>query len=139
MMRIAVSAAGRLREPYWKAACDEYCKRLGAFCKLSVAEVGDGEVPKVPEGFYPVALCSEGEEFTSEQLADAFRRWQNGVASRVCFLIGGSDGLPERVKRDAGLRLSLSRLTWPHHMVRAMLLEQIYRSFSILSGGKYHK
>lgn len=139
MMKILVSAAGKLREPYWKAACDEYIKRLGAFCKLSISEVADDETPRAPEGFLRVALCSEGEALTSEQLAETFRRWQNGGTSRVCFLIGGSDGLPEQSKADAALRLSLSRMTWPHHMVRAMLLEQVYRSFCILGGTKYHK
>ncbi len=139
MMQILVSAAGKLREPYWKAACDEYIKRLGAFCKLNVSEVADDETPRAPEGFFRVALCSEGEALTSEQFAETFRRWQNGGTSRVCFLIGGSDGLPEQTKADAALRLSLSRMTWPHHMVRAMLLEQVYRSFCILGGTRYHK
>lgn len=139
MLQINIAAAGRLREPYWKAACDEYIKRLTAFCKLTVSECSDTETPRPPDGFFTVALCSEGEMLTSEQLAERFRVWQNGGTSRVCFLIGGSDGLSETCKAGAGMRLSLSRLTWPHHMVRSMLLEQIYRSFTIIEGGKYHK
>lgn len=139
MTRIHIAAAGRLREPYWKAACDEYAKRLTGFCKLTISETGDGDCPQAPPGFFTAALCSEGESLTSEAFAGRLRVWQNTGVSRVCFLIGGSDGLPQSAKSAAGFLLSLSAMTWPHHMVRAMLLEQIYRAFTILEGGKYHK
>jgi len=138
-MQIHIGAAGKLREPFWIAACDEYRKRLGRFCRLSEREVNDTEDPPVPSGFFSVALCIEGETLSSEDFAGLVRDWQTGGVSRVAFLLGGSDGLSEAGKQQAGLRLSLSRMTWPHHMARAMLLEQIYRAFMILDGGKYHK
>ena len=139
MMQIHIGAAGRLREPYWIMACDEYRKRLGRFCRLAERESGDAGDPPSPPGFFSVALCIEGEALSSEAFAGCFQSWQAGGVSRVAFLIGGSEGLSEGVKRQAGLCLSLSRMTWPHHMARAMLLEQIYRAFMILDGGKYHK
>lgn len=138
-MQLYIGAAGRLREPYWRAACDEYRKRLGAFCRLTEREFADTAQPEAPAGFVRVALCLEGDMLTSEQLADKMRYWQDTGSSRVAFLIGGSEGLDARTKAAADFRLSLSRLTWPHHMVRAMLLEQLYRSFQINGGGKYHK
>lgn len=138
-MQLHIAVAGRLREPYWIAACDEYRKRLCRFCRLAETEVGDTEAPLPPRGFTAVALCVEGEMLSSEAFADRFRLWQTGGTSRVAFLIGGSDGLPQKTKSDSDFLLSLSRMTFPHHMARALLLEQIYRAFMILEGAKYHK
>jgi len=139
VLHIHIGAAGRLRERYWLAACQEYRKRLTRFCKLSEREGPDDKDPEIPAGFFAVALCSRGEPLSSEDLARKLAGWQNNGLSRIAFLIGGSDGLSRALEDRAGFRLSLSRMTWPHHMARAMLLEQIYRAFSILEGGKYHK
>lgn len=139
MMNITIAASGRLKEPYWEAACAEYEKRLSRFCRLTVMETPESKPPQAPKGAFAVALCAEGEALSSEAFAEKLASWAGGGTSRVCFLIGGSEGLPEEVKASAGFKLSLSRMTWPHHMARAMLLEQVYRAFTILEGGKYHK
>ena len=86
-----------------------------------------------------MAMCVEGKPYSSEELSELLRECANGGRSRVCFLIGGSDGLSEAVKRRADVRMSMSRMTFPHHLARVMVLEQIYRAFNILEGGKYHK
>ncbi len=94
---------------------------------------------KVPSGATVAALCIEGRELSSVQLAETFSRWTVGGASHVVLLIGGSWGLSEEAKRAASLRLSMSPMTFPHQMARIMLLEQIYRAMQIQHGGKYHK
>ncbi len=139
MQRINVSCAGKLKEQFWIAACNEYSKRLSAYCTLSISECHDTKQPAADVGAFTVALCSEGEMLSSQQLANLMQKWQNNGVSKICFLIGGSDGLSDSTKEQADFKLSLSRMTWPHHMVRAMLLEQLYRGYSILNGGKYHK
>lgn len=138
-MRIDICASGRLKEPYWTDACAEYIKRLTRFCRLSVIETPEGRPLKIPGSAYLIALCVEGESLASEVFAERLGALALAGESHVCFAIGGSEGLPEPVKRAARLRLSLSGMTWPHHMARAMLLEQIYRAFTILEGSKYHK
>ena len=139
MLKITIAASGRLKEPYWKAACAEYEKRLAAYCKLTVREVPDGAPPDIPAGAFGVALCAEGEMADSLAFARLLQAWQNRGASHLCFWVGGSEGLPEALKARADYRLSLSRMTWPHHMARAMLEEQLYRAMNLSAGGKYHK
>ncbi len=139
MIKIDIAAAGRLKEPYWEAACAEYAKRLGRYCKLTVAESAETTFPPVSPSAFLVALCVEGERLSSQAFAQKLGAWQLSGVSRLCFAVGGSNGLPESVLRAADFKLSLSDMTWPHHMARAMLLEQIYRAFTILGGGKYHK
>ena len=139
MLKITIAASGRLKEPYWQGACAEYEKRLGVYCKLNISECPDGTPPEAPAGAFRVALCSEGEMVDSLEFARLLQTWQNRGVSHICFLIGGSEGLPEEIKAQADHRLSLSRMTWPHHMARAMLEEQIYRAMNVLAGGKYHK
>jgi len=139
MMHIDIAASGRLKEPFWEAACAEYIKRLSRYCRVTVAELPDGKQPVALKGAFAVALCAEGEMLSSEAFAERLGFWAGNGISRVCFLIGGSDGLAGETKASADYMLSLSRMTWPHHMVRAMLLEQIYRAFTILEGSKYHK
>ena len=139
MLQIHIAAAGRLREPYWMAARDEYKKRLSRFCRLTEHETNDDTDPLPAPGFFSVALCVEGHPLSSAGFAGIIRDWQVNGVSRIAFLIGGSEGLSEAAKRRAGFRLSLSAMTWPHHMARVMLLEQVYRAFMILEGGKYHK
>ena len=90
-------------------------------------------------GAFIVAMCIEGKGCSSEELASLMAQCAVQGKSRVCFLIGGSDGLSDEVKRAADVRLSMSRMTFPHHLARVMVLEQIYRAFNINEGGKYHK
>ena len=139
MLKVAVSVSGKLKEPYWEAACAEYEKRLSAYCKLQILQTPNGTPPHCPDGAFRAALCAEGDMLTSEEFAGKLQKWQNAGVSQICFLIGGSEGLPEDLKAGADFRLSLSRMTWPHHMSRAMLEEQLYRALNFLAGGKYHK
>ena len=141
MLRVSVICQGRLKEPYYIAACAEYLKRLGAYCKAEVTELPeDGDVAaRIPKGAYVIALCIEGEKLSSPDLAKKLEKLAGQGESRLCFLIGGSDGLPEAVKAAADYKLSMSDMTFPHHLARVMLLEQLYRAFSINAGAKYHK
>ena len=93
----------------------------------------------IPEGSYVVAMCVEGGERSSEELAKLLAKLALNGCSRVCFLLGSSTGLSEDVKKKADLRLSMSPMTFPHHLARVMVLEQIYRAFTIIEGSGYHK
>lgn len=160
MQSITVLCVGKLKEKFYLGACAEYQKRLTRCCKLSLIELGEerlGENPsaaqieaalereaaaigeRLPRGGLVVALCVEGRELSSEQLAETLAREALHGAGRVTFILGGSFGLAERVKRAAGLRLSMSPMTFPHHLARVMLLEQLYRAYQIQNGTKYHK
>ena len=141
MFRITIICQGRLKEKYYIDACEEYLKRLGGFCRAEVIELTENGDPmaRVPKGAYLIALCIEGSRTTSEGLASRLAACGSGGHSRLCFLIGGSEGLPEEARRAADWRLSMSDMTFPHHLARVMLLEQLYRAFMILAGTKYHK
>lgn len=141
MLTVTVIAVGKTSERWQDAACDEYIKRLGAFCKFRLVQLKEGEsvIPKLPQKVYKVALCVEGVELDSPGLADMIDRTATRGLSEIVFVIGGSDGLSEEEKAACDLRLSFSRMTFPHGMIRVFLLEQIYRAFTILKGLKYHK
>jgi 23S rRNA (pseudouridine1915-N3)-methyltransferase len=139
LFRVTLSVSGRLNEPFWRDAAREYEKRLSAWCKLAALEAPEPKPPAVPKADKLVALCVEGRPLSSEAFAQTLRDWQNAGVSHAAFLIGGSDGLPETLKAGADERLSLSQMTFPHAAARVLLLEQLYRAFSILNGGKYHK
>lgn len=148
MLRVQLICTGRLKESFYAEACDEYDKRLRRYCALErvelpetgdVARDGEAMLKRIPQDAFVIAMCVEGRAYSSEELADLIRGCAGGGKSRVCFLIGGSDGLSEAVKRRADVRMSMSRMTFPHHLARVMVLEQIYRAFTILEGGKYHK
>lgn len=151
---------GGEKESYYKAAADEYIKRLGAFCNYSekalkderlsdnpsekeisaaLAKEGECILHTVSSKNFKVAMCIEGKQMTSEELAAFFCKLQNEGYSGISFIIGSSFGLSEEVKRSCGLKLSMSKMTFPHRLARVMLLEQIYRGFNIAAGGKYHK
>ena len=112
-------------------------------CKGAADRIGrlDGAamLARIGSGAFVVAMCIEGKSCSSEELASLMAQCAVQGKSRVCFLIGGSDGLSDEVKRAADVRLSMSRMTFPHHLARVMVLEQIYRAFNINEGGKYHK
>ena len=160
MFELTILATGKLKEPHYLAACQEYQKRLGAYARVQVIELPEQRLPeapseaeieaalskeadaileKLPRVGVLVALCVEGRAMSSEQLSDALTRYAARGASQVTFLVGGSFGLHERVKQRAELRLSMSPMTFPHHLARVMLLEQIYRAYQIQAGTKYHK
>ncbi len=138
---MTVICQGRLKEKYYLGACEEYIKRLSGYCQpeiLELPEEGD-PIPRIPKGAYVIALCIEGEKTDSPGLAARLARIPLEGKSRVCFLIGGSEGLSPQAKAAADWKLSMSDMTFPHHLARVMLLEQIYRAFTIAAGAKYHK
>lgn len=160
MLNITVICVGKLKEKFYIAAVEEYKKRLKGCCKLELLELSEERLPenpsqaqidaalekesravfaKVPKNAAVVALCIEGKLMSSEELAEQLNTFAVGGASSLCFVIGSSFGLHPSVKRAAKLRLSMSPMTFPHHLARVMVLEQIYRGFKILEGSKYHK
>ncbi len=160
MLSVKILCVGKLGEKFWAQAVAEYEKRLSAYCKLEIIELPEQRLPqnpsqgeiaamlakeadairaKIPAGAAVIALCIEGGELESRAFADRIGDMTTRGISKLCFLIGGSCGLDESLKREAGMRLSMSPMTFPHHLARVMLLEQIYRALNILSGGKYHK
>ena len=157
---VKLLCVGKLKERYYIDAFAEYQKRLGAFCRFTAEELPEqrlsenpsekeiaaaldkeaAEIEKhIPAGAVLAAFCVEGKLLSSEELSRQMERWRNSGKSSVCFLIGGSCGLAERIKQNADLRLSVSRMTFPHHLFRVMAAEQIYRAFTISEGMKYHK
>ena len=159
MIQVTVITVGNLKESYWRDAVSEYEKRLCAFCKPTLIQLKEAKVPEnpsegeiraaladegqrilaaMPPRSYRIALCVEGKQFSSEELAAKLE----GVLSEngnLCLVIGSSHGLSDEVKAACQLRLSVSKLTFPHQMMRVLLLEVLYRAFSIIKGTKYHK
>ncbi|MBQ9759732.1 MAG: 23S rRNA (pseudouridine(1915)-N(3))-methyltransferase RlmH [Clostridia bacterium] len=159
MISVTVITVGNLKESYWRDAVAEYEKRLNAFCKPNVIQLKEYKLPDdpspaeigtalaeegkrilavIPPRAYRIALCVEGKQFTSEALAQRIEAAVSDGGS-LCLIIGSSHGIAPEVKAACDLRLSVSTLTFPHQMMRPLLLEVLYRSFSILKGTKYHK
>ncbi len=141
MLTVTVIAAGGTSERWQDDACAEYVKRLGAFCKFRLMQIKEGEsaLPKLPPKAYKIALCVEGDMLDSPGIAKVIENAALRGISELVFLTGGSNGLTEDEKAACDLRLSFSRLTFPHGMMRVFLYEQIYRAFTISKGLKYHK
>ncbi len=160
MMNVTVVCVGKLKERCWTEACAEYSKRLRGSCSFSIIEVDEERIPDapspanikntlekegkrilsaVPKGAFIIAMCIEGRQRTSEGLAAQLERLALDGSGNVAFIIGGSWGLSDEVKQAAGIKLSMSEMTFPHQLARVMLCEQIYRAFQINGGGKYHK
>ena len=141
MLNVDVICVGSLKEDYLRAGCAEYAKRLSAYCRLNLTELKDGApiLPYLPKRAYRIALCVEGKELSSEELSALMADLPGRGYSEICFVIGPFDGLPEQVKAACDLRLSFSRMTFPHQLMRMILLEQIYRAMNIAAGGTYHK
>ena len=160
MMKITVIAVGKLKEKYLRDGCDEYLKRLGAFSKVNIVEIGeercsdnpsDAEIEavkdkegkriisKIPKGSFVVPMCIEGEQMSSEAFSKKIESISLKGYGEITFIIGGSFGLSDEVKSLGGLKFSFGKLTLPHQLMRVILLEQIYRAFSILNNSKYHK
>ena len=159
MIKIKIVSVGSMKEKYWLAAQEEYLKRLKRFAQVETAELPDLPTPDDPtdaerrsvlrregervknavRGYDVVcALAIEGRQYDSPALAKALGAHFD-MGRSVCFIIGGSLGLDEDIKRDADMLLSFSRLTLPHRLARIVLLEQLFRSFKILNGESYHK
>ena len=147
MQKVTVLCVGKLKEAFYAAAVAEYQKRLQRHCKLEIVELPEQALAreaalieeKLPKGGAVIALCIEGTELSSEALSKKLTQLASAGASQLTFLIGGSFGLHPRVKQRADLRLSMSPMTFPHHLARVMLLEQLYRAYQIDAGTRYHK
>ena len=140
MLNVKRVCVGTLREQFLRDAVKEYEKRLQAYCKLTTVELkSDSQLPAAVEGkSYKIALCVEGKQISSEELAALFDKATVQGQGNITLVIGGADGLPESVKAMCDYRLSFSKMTFPHQLMRVILLEQTYRALNILGGGHYH-
>lgn len=160
MQKITVLSVGKLKEEYWRQAEGEYLKRLGGFCDIHVIELAQAPLPaepsegqiqaalaveaeqllaRIPKNAEVVSLCVEGKQRSSERLSELIAQNADFGSGSMVFVIGGSFGLDEKVKRRSDLRLSMSEMTFPHRLARIMLLEQLYRAYQIQRGTRYHK
>ncbi len=160
MQRVTVLCVGKLKEKFYLEAAAEYVKRLQRFCKLELVELPESRLPespspaevqralaaeaaaireRLPKGGAVIALCIEGKPCSSVELSRRMEELAVAGKTQLTFLIGGSVGLDESLKQQADWRLSMSPMTFPHHLARIMLLEQIYRAYQISAGTKYHK
>ena len=159
MPTVKIITVGTLKEDYLREAVAEYEKRISGFCRVESVNIKEAKLPQdpsegdirraldeeakqilaaMPERAFKVAMCVEGKQFSSEELASKIDVAFSG-ANEICFVIGSSHGLADSVKAKADLRLSVSKLTFPHQLMRVVLLEVIYRCLNIIKGTKYHK
>ena len=160
MFEITLIAMGKLKEKFYLSAAAEYAKRLGGFCRFTLLELPESRLPedpspaeiaaglekeadqilaRIPKGAWFCVFTPEGKELSSEAFADKLRSVKGSGKSSACFLIGSSFGMAPRVKDKADFRLSMGPMTFPHHLARIMVLEQLYRAEAIQAGSKYHK
>lgn len=160
MQKVTIICTGKLKEKFYLDAAAEYAKRLSRFCTLTILELPEERLPespspaqieaalareadavraKLPAGCLLIAMCVEGQERSSEALARYLAEAAARGAGHIVFLIGSSYGMHPSLKQQADLRLSMSPMTFPHHLARIMLLEQLYRVFKINEGSGYHK
>ena len=149
-MNITILCIGKLKEKYWMDAAAEYVKRLSRFCRLEIKELAESKsdssaeesaelIARIPKGSYVIALDLTGQSLSSGGLAEKIDALAVSGTSHICFIIGGSNGFDDSVRKASDLRLSFSDFTFPHQLMRIILLEQIYRAFKINAGEKYHK
>ena len=159
-MKITLVTVGKIKERYFEDAIREYAKRLSRYCKLDIIQVADEKTPdgageaierqikekegqrilsNIKDGAYVIALAVQGTMLSSEQLAGKMNRLGVDGQSQIVLIIGGSLGLSDEVLKRADYHLSFSPMTFPHQLMRVILLEQIYRSYRIISGEPYHK
>ncbi len=159
-MKISILTVGKIKEKYLKDAIAEYSKRLSKYCKLEIIEVADEKTPDnasevveeqirgkegerllkyVKDGAYVITLEINGKQLTSEQFADKIETLGIQGTSHIIFIIGGSIGLSQEVLAKSNYALSFSKMTFPHQLMRVVLLEQVYRSYRIINGEPYHK
>ena len=159
-MKIDILAVGKIKERFFTDAADEYLKRLSRYAKVSIFEVKDEKTAEgasahendlvkaaeaerllkhIDDDAVIIPLCIEGKEFSSEEFSKVIAEYENSGKSHIQFVIGGSLGLSEELKAKGDLRLSFSQMTFPHQLMRVILLEQIYRAYRIKTGEPYHK
>ena len=152
-MKITIVAVGKIKEKFFQDAIGEYSKRLSRYCRLEIVQTADEKTPEgqikdregerilsaIKEDSFVIALAIDGKAPDSVELAKQIEKWQVGGRDHLVFVIGGSLGLSKRVLDRADYRLSFSKMTFPHQLMRVILLEQIYRSFRIIHGEPYHK
>ena len=160
MLSVYLICVGKLKEKFYLQASEEYLKRLGGYCKMTLLELPEEKLPqnpsqaqidaalekeaaniraKIPANASLVCMCVEGKTKSSEELAQMVRTFEQSASRHLVFVIGGSFGMAESLKKEAWVRLSMSPMTFPHHLARVMVLEQIYRAFKINEGSSYHK
>lgn len=160
MLNIKLICVGKLRERFYIDAFNEYARRLSVYCKFECVELNEtklGDKPSdkeienalvresadiekaIPKDAYVIAMCVGAKQLKSEELAQKINSLALSGRGKICFIIGGSFGMAESVKQRADMRLGMSEMTFPHHLARVMLTEQIYRSFKIIEGSRYHK
>lgn len=159
-MNISIICVGKLKEKYWTAAVEEYSKRLKSYCSLDIVELKESRLPdkagpaeelavkeaegeeilkRIKDNMYVITLEVKGKMLSSEKLAEKIENLGIDGNSNIAFVIGGSLGLSEAVSKRANFKLSFSEMTFPHQMMRVILLEQVYRSFKIIRNEAYHK
>ena len=160
MLNVRIICVGKMKEKFYVDAFNEYSKRLSAYCKFECLELTEtklsenpsdkeieaalckeaSEIEKsIPKDAYVIAMCVGAKQLKSEELAAKINDLAVSGRGKICFLIGGSFGMAESIKKRADMRLGMSEMTFPHHLARVMLAEQIYRSFKINEGSRYHK
>lgn len=161
MIAVNIICVGKLKESYWRDAISEYSKRMGAYSKLKIVELNESRLSDNPsekeisqaleaegkmmmpfaetKGTYNIAMCIEGTQLSSEELAKKIASASVSGDSTINFFIGSSFGICDEIKKKASLKLSISKMTLPHQLARVVMLEQIYRAFAINAGSKYHK
>ena len=160
MFEITLITVGKLKEKFYISAADEYEKRMKGYCQFRILELPEHKLPdnpfpaqitaglnkeaelimqKIPKGAWLCVLTPEGKLLSSEALADKMAQIKGAGKSSACFLIGSSFGIADSVKNAADFKLSMSPMTFPHHLARVMVLEQLYRAEAIQAGSKYHK
>ena len=160
MFEITLIAMGKLKEKFYLSAAAEYEKRMKGYCQFRILELPEVRLPedpspaeiaaglekeadmvlaKIPKGAWFCVLTPEGKMLSSEALADKLKEVKLSGKSSACFLIGSSFGMAQRIKEKADFKLSMSPMTFPHHLARVMVLEQLYRAEAIQAGSKYHK
>lgn len=160
MMKVTIIAVGKLKEKYLKDACNEYLKRLSAYSKVNIVEIqeercsdnpsqneieivkqkeGERIISKISKGSFIVPMCIEGTEMSSVEFSTRIEKTMLSGFGELTFIIGGSFGLSDDVKSLGNLKLSFGKITLPHQLMRVILLEQVYRAFSISNNSKYHK
>ena len=160
MFDITLITMGKLKEKFYVSATEEYVKRLGAYCRFKLLELPEHRLPespspaeisvglekeadlilsKIPKGAWLWVFTPEGKELTSEGFAKKLKEVKLSGKSSACFLIGSSFGMAQRIKDKADFQLSMGKMTFPHHLARVMVLEQLYRAEAIQAGSKYHK
>ena len=160
MFEITLIAMGKLKEKFYLSAAAEYVKRLGGYCRFQLVELPEYRLPEnpspaeiaaglareaesifaaIPKGAWLCVFTPEGKALSSEEFAGKLSQVKNSGKSSACFLIGSSFGLAPAVKQKADLLLSMGKMTFPHHLARIMVLEQLYRAEAIQAGSRYHK